>query len=136
MLPNKQLQQTPTAIRFLLSCRWCPPQADHLSSSQAFGNRILRSTACFNVCPFRISHPEHLPLFPLAFQHGVVWKALIPVAPEFIVCDGNGPSRSPWAVLKHCYGMEIIRDRKVHPNEKGSLHVKEGRLKKALFAGA
>ena len=39
-------------------------------------------------------------------------------------------------MLKRRYGMEIVRDRKVHPKEKGALHVKEGRLKKAPFAGA
>ena len=98
--------------------------------------QILRSTACFNVCPFRTVQPGHLPSFLWSSSTEWFGKALIPVAPELIVCDGNGPSRSPWAVLKRRYGMEIVRDRKVHPNEKGSLHVKEGRLKKAPFAGA
>ena len=39
-------------------------------------------------------------------------------------------------MLKRRYGMEIVRDRKVHPNERLSRYVKEGRLKKAPFAGA
>ena len=97
---------------------------------------ILRSTACFNVCPFRTVQTGHLP--PSLWSFSTEWfgKALIPIAPEFIVCDGNGPSRSPWAVLKGRYGMEIVRERKVHPNERRSFHVKEGRLKKAPFAGA
>ena len=97
---------------------------------------ILRSTACFNVCPFRTVQTGHLP--PSLWSSSTEWfgKALIPIAPEFIVCDGNGPPRSPWAVLKRRYGMEIVRERKVHPNERGSFHVKEGRLKKAPFAGA
>ena len=90
----------------------------------------------FNVCPFRTVQPGHLPSFLWSSSTEWFGKALIPVAPEFIICDGNGPSRSPWAVLKRRYGMEIVRDRKVHPNERLSRYVKEGRLKKTPFAGA
>ena len=98
--------------------------------------QVLRSTACFNVCPFRTVQTGHLPPSLWSSSTERFGKALIPVAPEFIICDGNGPSRSPWAVLKGRYGMEIVRDRKAHPKEKGSRRVKEGRLKKAPFAGA
>ena len=61
---------------------------------------------------------------------------MILVAPEFIVCDGNGLSRPPWATFKHCFGMEIVCEWKVHPNEKRSHRVKEAWLKKAPLARA
>ena len=100
------------------------------------GNRSFDPRPALTCAPFGLFRPGICR--PPLWSSSTEWfgKALIPVAPEFIVCDGNGPSRSPWAVLKGRYGMQIVRDRKAHPNEKGSFHVKEGRLKKAPFAGA
>ena len=78
--------------------------------------RVLRSPACFNVCPFRTRSAQDL-------------EAML------IICNGNGLGRSPWAVIQRYFGMEIVRDRRVDPGGRGSRQVKEGRLQQAIPAG-
>ena len=96
----------------------------------------LRATACWNVCAYRTARVGDLS--PELWFYSVDWaaKALISVAPEWILCDGNGPGRSPWAALKSAFGMEVLRERRVDPNSRTSRRVKLGRLKGNYFAGA
>ena len=58
------------------------------------------------------------------------------MAPEWILCDGNGPGRSPWAAVKSAFGMEIVGEWRVDPDSRTSRRVKLGRLKGNYFAGS
>ena len=75
----------------------------------------LRATACFNVCAYRTARVGDLPLELWVYSVDWLAKALISVAPEWILCDGNGPGRSPWAAVKSAFGMEIVGEWKVDP---------------------
>ena len=96
----------------------------------------LRATACWNVCAYRTARVGDLP--PELWFYSIDWaaKALISVAPEWILCDGNGPGRSPWAAVKSAFGMEIVGEWKVDPDSRTSRRVKLGRLKGNYYAGA
>ena len=96
----------------------------------------LRATACFNVCAYRTARVGDLP--PELWFYSIDWaaKALISVAPEWILCDGNGPGRSPWAAVKSAFGMEIVGEWRVDPDSRTSRRVKLGRLKGNYYAGA
>lgn len=114
------------------------------------GEETLRRTACLNVCPFYTASasPRHLPpeLWAMSAEWCVeILEALQPKL-ELILCLGNGaPSsrvwpprarsatRSPWAVLEACFGMEVRAT--VRIGHRTNFSLKDGFLKNGSLAG-
>ena len=74
-----------------------------------YGNdweRVLRSTACLNVAPFRAHSTDDLP--GPAWEYAREWfrRVLEQVKPSLIICNGNGVGRSPWAVIDKFYSID------------------------------
>ena len=72
--------------------------------------KVIRSTPCFNVVPFRTRSSEKLT--PRAWEAAQPWfnKVLKHLRPELIICNGNVEGLSPWAVLcKTEYESIVVR---------------------------
>ena len=94
---------------------------------QMYGDRwesVLRSTACFNTCPFRTTSAKDL--------SGSLWDAstkwvvevMNQVRPQLIICNGSGKFRSPWSVITGHYEVDLIFDEEVQANG----YLREGTL--------
>ena len=118
--------------------------------------RILRRTACFNVCPFRTTSAPPEKLSPDLWAVSAEWciEVLEHIQPELtlIICMGNrenrkqrklssrtwppkakSSARSPWAVLDARFGVEVIGEEEVGKSLGYSL--KEGSLKSGPSEG-
>ena len=77
-----------------------------------FGNvngvDVLRSAACLNVVPVRSSRTSDLSA--RTWRESIEWatRVLKHIAPEIIVCNGNGEQRSAWSALDR-FGTGITR---------------------------
>ena len=94
------------------------------------GRDILREAACFNVVPLRTGNVASLT--QVTWNRGVGWamEVLEHIAPEIIVCNGNGSGRSAWNVFS---GLQPgTEEAKVY----GTFRLKRGRVARGKLAGA
>ena len=96
------------------------------------GHRVLRSAACFNVLPMRTSGTGSIS--QPTWNRGASWAVdvLEHVAPEVIVCNGNGPSKSPWSLFSEShFGIKNLKEEKLFNN----FSLKQGRIASGKLAG-
>ena len=69
----------------------------------------LRSTACFNLVPFRT--PNAKKLTKEAWELGKIWglNVVKEIKPELIICTGNSESKSAWSAISTSYGMTNLQ---------------------------
>ena len=97
------------------------------------GSRVLRGSACFNVVPLRTTGTGYLSSD--TWEKGVSWAkdVLEHVAPKEIVCNGNGPSKSPWSVFsKRPFGITRVEEVPLYNN----FRLKHGVIESGKLAGA
>ena len=97
------------------------------------GSRGLRGSACFNVVPLRTTGTNYLSSD--TWEKGVTWAkdVLEHVAPKVIVCNGNGPSKSPWSVFsKRPFGITRVEEVPLYNN----FRLKHGVIESGKLAGA
>ena len=92
--------------------------------------RALRATACFHVCGFRTVRAGDLPAELWTYSVDWMAKVLHSVGPGLILCDGNGPGRTPWAALRRAFGIGDVREWRIDPKAGNSRRVKFGTLKR------
>ena len=94
------------------------------------GRDVLRNAACFNVVPLRTGNVASLS--QETWENGVEWAMAVleHVAPDVVVCNGNGSGRSAWNVFSGLQpGTEEV---KVY----GTFRLKRGRVARGKLAGA
>ena len=99
----------------------------------AQGRGILRGAACFNVVPLRTGNVATLA--QATWESGVDWVTVVleHVAPEVIVCNGNGSGRSAWNVFSdRRFDTTEMDEVKVY----GTFRLKRGRIARGILAGA
>ena len=97
------------------------------------GSRILRAAACFNVLPLRSKGTDYVS--NATWENGVSWaiSVLEHVAPRVIVCNGNGPTKSPWGVLGSVpFGITNLEEVPIYNN----FRLKRGRVASGKLKGA
>ncbi len=97
------------------------------------GQGVLREAACLNVVPVRsVSTAD---LTSRTWSEGVEWftQVLTHVAPEVVVCNGNGGGRSPWSALESTgSGIAEVEQTDVY----GTFRLKRGKIKDSNLNGA
>ena len=99
--------------------------------------RTLRSTACFNVFPFRTS--EWKP--PL--KESGLWdplaewleSVLVQIKPKRIICNGNDESRGPWAAIKNRFETDYLFEKLPVSGLPENVKLKGLRIKRGPLAG-
>jgi hypothetical protein len=98
------------------------------------GLDILRGAACFNVVPLRTVGVDKL--VHATWDKGVDWTIAVleHVAPNVVVCNGNGSSgRSAWNVfVDPRFAITAIEETQVF----GTYRLKRGRIARGKLAGA
>ena len=94
---------------------------------RAHGEEVLRGAACFNVVPVRTSSVDDLSR--ITWKSGIDWvmAVLEHVAPEIIVCNGNGAGRSAWGALR----IPQPEQRNMY----GTFRLKHGKIANGMLAG-
>ena len=94
---------------------------------------MLREAACLNVLPVRsvgTADPSQR-----TWLEGVEWvtQVLMHVAPEIVVCNGNGGGRSPWSALDSVgSGIAEVEYKDVY----GTFRLKRGQIGDPNLKGA
>ena len=97
------------------------------------GADVLREATCLNVVPVRSVATADLS--SRTWREGVEWvtQVLMHVAPEIVVCNGNGEGRSPWSALNSIgSGIAEVEQKEVY----GTFRLKRGKIVDPNLKGA
>lgn len=103
-----------------------------LYGGSANGDKSLRDSVCFNVCPLRTSGTSEIP--PRVWNTSERWcvEVLTHLKPSLIICNGVGAGMSSWSAI----GAAGNRVNLVHSERLGNFTVRGGTIATGELSGS